>query len=125
MVDETVRDRVARTLYGSRPHTPGYSWSWGELTSVGQEKWVRQADALLAAVPEIGLFERLEAWLAGGSRSLYAETTGQALDLATIEVELEETAPGLVVLNVGGDGPTLAGALSAALDQVETQERER
>lgn len=107
--DESVRDRVARWLYAHRsgPHG-GSDYPWESLTWLGQEKWFQLADALLAAFPEIGLFERLEASSRG-----FAAYCREADGAWRARVSCAGDAP-------SGTGTSPAAALSAALDQVET-----
>jgi hypothetical protein len=125
MVDETVRDRVARTLYEASPPRYGYSWPWKKLTPAGRDEWVCQADALLAAFPGIGLFERLEAWMSDDPlrRDVWiTKRRGEPFDVLIV-ASGSGLGPGTDRGEGGAASP--AAALSAALDQAETQERER
>lgn len=111
--DETVRDQVARAF------RDGYTRAIDERRP--GDAYGDAADALLAAFPELTLFERLAEWLAGGNRTALVDNAGFTADADAFDVELEERVIGRghpLVIEGSGDSP--AAALSAALDQAET-----
>lgn len=123
--DETVSDRVAQTLREAR-NLPGVGdpSPWANAVPAARGAYLREADALLAAFPEIGLFERLGGWLLGDAsldRSAFIYTAiVDGFETCVVELDKEGKTAAVAIVNRNP-----AVALSAALDQAETQERER
>lgn len=105
--DESVRDRVARTLEDA-------------ADALALDDYVEAADRVLAAFPEIGLFERLERFL---DPDRCVRLTARPQPWAAIHVSWRGAEPGRgtrVESWRGVSGMSVAAALSALLDRAET-----